>query len=489
MSLKRSNKMQIKFSAIGLVLLFVLVVLMGCRGKLDVPDLSKKFEPSSALRTRELGVYSDHIRVGDITFTSRDGKWDQTIPVKELTESVTLRLSFRGDEFEMSSHGSSWIDEELGLLANVSEIKFGLGGWKTSTVKTGPGVYRREQVTGGSTSRESVTVPENAILTDVLSLYLNRDPGEVGKKRSMKVFNLTLGQDLPFSSLYNGPTPDGRSFTVKYWGMEEKLWLDDNGMVSKEEMALGVVAREPGEREVLGALPLERVLSQTAVPATGIPDDLGKRTQAEITIEGSFRKPPDTRWQTVRMGDDSALVTLREPVIPPPGERVADQGKSPSDTFGLDLDSPRIRELASEITEGLDDPWEKALAINKWVYNNVGKSMRECFSALQVLETGEGECQSHSLLTAALCRATGVPARFVYGVVYLPDRGAFLFHTWVEVHVGDWIPMDPTLGNFPAGVDHLVLATGGYRDQFKLFPFIMGQGGWRISMTGDSPGF
>ena len=73
------------------------------------------------------------------------------------------------------------------------------------------------------------------------------------------------------------------------------------------------------------------------------------------------------------------------------------------------------------------------------------------------------------------------------GVVYLPDRDAFLFHTWVDVHVGEWIPMDPTLGNFPAGVDHLVLATGGYRDQFKLFPFIMGQGGWRISMAGDSP--
>ena len=128
MSQKRSNKMQIKFSAIGLVLLIVLAVSMGCRGKPAAPDPTSRFSEPGSQRTRELGVYSDQIRVGDITFTSRDGKWDQTIPVKELTESVTLRLSFRGDEFEMSSHGSSWIDEELGLLANVSEIKFGLGG-------------------------------------------------------------------------------------------------------------------------------------------------------------------------------------------------------------------------------------------------------------------------------------------------------------------------------------------------------------------------
>ena len=157
-------------------------------------------------------------------------------------------------------------------------------------------------------------------------------------------------------------------------------------------------------------------------------------------------------------------------------------GLMPSDTFALNLDSPRIRDLAREITGSLEDPWQKAEAIGKWVNRELGKSMRECFSALQVLETGEGECQSHSLLTVSLCRAAGLPARFAYGVVYLPEREAFGFHTWVQVHVGDWIPMDPTLGNIPAGVDHLTLAVGGYQDQFRLFPFIMGQGGWRIKM-------
>ncbi len=140
-----------------------------------------------------------------------------------------------------------------------------------------------------------------------------------------------------------------------------------------------------------------------------------------------------------------------------------------------------------KITGSLEDPWEKALAIGRWVNSEIGKSMRECFSALQVLQTGEGECQSHSLLTVSLCRAAGLPARFVYGVVYLPDRGAYGFHTWVQVHVGDWVPIDPTLGNFPAGVDHLTLAVGGYQDQFRLFPYIMGQGGWRIKMQENSP--
>ena len=36
-----------------------------------------------------------------------------------------------------------------------------------------------------------------------------------------------------------------------------------------------------------------------------------------------------------------------------------------------------------------------------------------------------------------------------------------------------WVP-------FPAGVDHLTLVQGGYKDQFSMFPYIMGDGGWSI---------
>jgi transglutaminase-like putative cysteine protease len=169
-----------------------------------------------------------------------------------------------------------------------------------------------------------------------------------------------------------------------------------------------------------------------------------------------------------------------KPRVPGPDQRLPDRDLIKGDSFGLDLDSSRIRDLSQKIAGSREDPWEKAVAIGRWVNQEIGKSMRECFSALQVLETGEGECQSHSLLTVSLCRAAGLPARFAYGVVYLPDRGVFGFHTWVEVHVGEWIPMDPTLGNFPAGVDHITLAAGGYQDQFRLFPYIMGKGGWRI---------
>jgi hypothetical protein len=297
---------------------------------------------------------------------------------------------------------------------------------------------------------------------------------------------MSLGQEFPLTWTFEGETERGRLFSVTYWGMEERIWLDADGMVVREEMLLGVQARAPSADERTGSLSLESVLSATAVPAIGIPEDLADREEVTLYMEGAFRQPHAGEWQVVRMEGDRAFVRLSRPTVGPPEERETAPGITPSDTFALDLDSARIRDLSSRITEGVTDPWEKTLAIVRWVHGNLGKSMRESFSAVQVLEAGEGECQSHSLLTVALCRAAGLPCRFAYGVVYMPARGAYLFHTWVEVHVGAWIPLDPTLGDFPAGVDHLTLAVGGFRDQFRIFPYIVGNAGWRISLA-DPP--
>lgn len=435
---------------------------------------------------RELGIYSGTERVGDLCFTIRKGSWDGQTEATELKESVHLRISFRSEKFTLSSEQIAWVDGDLGLLGGEGTVDFGAGKWETKTVRTGDGRYELVQSTLGREKREPITVPEEALASEVLPLYLHRHSGEKGNKKELKVFNMTLGQELPFTSTYQGVTPVGRKFTVTYWGMEERIWLDADGMVVREEMALGVLARAPRKHEIIGHLALEKVLTQTAVPAWRLPADLGQRQQVLLALEGSVRTPPDGKWQKVKIDGERVLVRLIRPVIPTPDKRNPDSGMMPADDFALDLESSRITGLAMEITEKLTDPWEKALAVGRWAHNNLGKSMRECFSALQVLEAGEGECQSHSLLVIALCRALEIPARFAYGVVYMPDQDSFLFHTWVEVHVGEWVPIDPTLGNFPAGVDHLTLAVGSYRDQFRIFPFIMGKGGWRISLV-DSP--
>lgn len=470
-------------SLTAMVAVIVLLAAVGCRDRSAIVDLAGRFTPSGEENVRELGIYTGKDRVGDLRLSRMNGDWQGAGPVVQLSERVHLRVSFRGDRFSITSSQTSYVGEDMELIASVGSMDFGAGSWETRVLKIEDGVYEREQVTGGSRNRDRVSVPDGTLISDVLPLYFENIQMEKHTKIKLGVFNMTLGQEFPLTLEYRGVTENGRLFAVTYWGMEERIWIDDAGMVVREEMTLGVNARAPEGKEQVGHLALETILSQTAVPAVKIPADLGERDEAVVVLQGSLRTPPEGRWQRVNVTDDGVLVTLIKPAIPSPDHRRPDMDLMPDDVFGLDLDSPRIRELSMEITGSLEDPWDKAMAIGRWVNSEIGKSMREGFSALQVLQTGEGECQSHSLLTVSLYRAAGLPARFAYGVVYLPDREAFGFHTWVQVHVGDWIPMDPTLGNFPAGVDHLTLAVGSYKDQFRLFPFIMGKGGWRISMA------
>ena len=474
--------------SLSLVLLVAAALLLacvpgGCRERSPAADPSTFFRSSGGESVRDLGIYAGEERVGDLRVSRRNGTWEGEGPAVEIAESVHLRLSFRKDRFSLSYSQTSWISDSMELLGSAGNLDFGAGGWQTTLLKMEKGTYRREQATTGSLEREVVRVPSGTLPSDALPLYLERFRGEKGHRERLTIFNFTMGREFPLLLEFRDEEPEGRLFSLSYWGMQENLWVDDRGMVARADMLLGVQARSPAGEERTGYLSLEKVLSQTAVPGVGIPSDLGARQEAVLSLEGALSAPPGGRWQTVETGDQGTTVRLLRPVIPEPGDRKPDPELMPRDGFGLDLDSGRIQELAREITGSTVDPWQKSLDIGRWVHDNLGKSMKECFSALQVLESGEGECQSHSLLAVALSRAAGLPARFVYGVVYLPERKAFGFHTWVEVHVGEWIPMDPTLGNFPAGVDHLTLAAGGYRDQFSLFPYVMGEKGWRIRFS------
>ena len=74
------------------------------------------------------------------------------------------------------------------------------------------------------------------------------------------------------------------------------------------------------------------------------------------------------------------------------------------------------------------------------------------------LERRSGDAREFALLTTALARAAGVPAHPVAGL--LQHDGRFYMHTWTEVYVGRWIPVDAMLGQFPADASHLPFLSG-----------------------------
>jgi len=65
-------------------------------------------------------------------------------------------------------------------------------------------------------------------------------------------------------------------------------------------------------------------------------------------------------------------------------------------------------------------------------------------TAAEALELGNGVCQDHAHLMLALCRARGLPARYVSGYVDVGEVSDAASHAWVDVWLDDlgWVAVD-----------------------------------------------
>lgn len=144
---------------------------------------------------------------------------------------------------------------------------------------------------------------------------------------------------------------------------------------------------------------------------------------------------------------------------------------------------PRIAATARQIADGSRDPAVVAERLAEWVHASLRKEITPSIpSAAQVLASRRGDCNEHTVLYVALARALGLPAREAVGLVHLDDR--FFYHAWPEVWLGDWVAVDPTLGQFPAGPGHLRFLVGGLARQVELIRLV---GRLDLEFVGEAP--
>ena len=120
----------------------------------------------------------------------------------------------------------------------------------------------------------------------------------------------------------------------------------------------------------------------------------------------------------------------------------------------------RVRDLADDIVDGVDNDYDKAIAVRNYLlrypYNldiDAPPSDQDGVDYF-LFDLREGYCDYYASSMAVLLRAAGVPARYVLGYAsgrYNQARGAYEvlelhYHSWVEVYFPDygWIPFEPT---------------------------------------------
>jgi transglutaminase/protease-like cytokinesis protein 3 len=149
-------------------------------------------------------------------------------------------------------------------------------------------------------------------------------------------------------------------------------------------------------------------------------------------------------------------------------------------------DDPNIAAEAKKIVKKIKNAAHAAKEIERFVAVHIeNKSLSIGYAtASEVFQSREGDCTEFAVLTAAMCRAVGIPARVVVGVAYVDEfmelEDVFGGHAWTEVYLnGKWVGLDSAFrasgrGGFDAGHIALAMGSGDLEDFFGVL-FNLGQ--------------
>jgi transglutaminase-like putative cysteine protease len=250
------------------------------------------------------------------------------------------------------------------------------------------------------------------------------------------------------------------------------MWADSTGQILKaEQQTLGklVTFRTTKEGALAPSGPIQFDLISGTVIKTPrlIPNsEKTRHVKYRLTFSGgdiSETIPSDAR-QTVQPEKDHDLAILivksAGPLDGQPGPAEVDAQYLKPNVLITSQDS-RVRSLAQRATRGVVDPWEKAQRINHWVIQNIrDKDFGVGFAAAsEVARNLRGDCSEHAVLMAAMCRASGIPARVVVGLVYVERHQGFGYHMWDEVYINQrWVAIDPSWDQTTVDAAHIKLS-------------------------------
>ncbi|MFC1735602.1 transglutaminase family protein [Candidatus Hydrogenedentota bacterium] len=442
-----------------------------------------------------MGVYMGGEKVGYSRFQRNS---DSDKPGMAVHRNRTrLRLNLLGSPVELETSSKTILDEtgrptEFSFTLDSSGHKLAVEG-----KATGSGLDVRID-TGGEIYEKTIEMGGEFAFFDRFSLGIAIPKMEKHRTYALDVFEplsasaqkarITYVGDEELAIL--GKTDSFAKVEIDIQGAKSNAWLDRNGDVVKLATIMGLeMVREP-PNEAISAItdgaesagPLMDMAALSSVPVGTKIEEARRVEYMKVRITGISPADYDLDGGTQRVTDSiKGIVEIGPVSLPagPPALSVAD-GPDPEllkPSVFVQSENSRIVETAASIVGDEPDPWVAAVKIARWVNANVEKRIVASVpSAVDVLNTLEGDCNEHTVLFTALARAAGVPARTAIGLVYSEDYGdkSFYYHAWPEVFVGAWVPMDPTFGQDIADATHVRLINGDI-DQWIGILQILGQ--------------
>jgi transglutaminase-like putative cysteine protease len=271
---------------------------------------------------------------------------------------------------------------------------------------------------------------------------------------------------------------------MSFSGLTTTAWITDTGEIVREESPMGLITVLETQQEAT-ALAVSSRMQEDMLQASAIVPVMSNRRQQIVEPRDVKRlrlRLIGADWSKADVSGSGQTVSGDVIELTDPRDLVGSARPGDLDRYlvaepFIESDAAEIRAEAERMVAGVTGTRARAERLTREVNQLIEKKPTVSLpSALEVLRTKVGDCNEHTALFVALARSLGIPARINVGVVYI--HGAFYYHAWPEVYIdegsqrGLWLPVDPTLNQFPADATHLRLARGGLEQQAAILPLI-----------------
>jgi len=454
--------------------------------------------------TEYYAIFLDGKKIGHSTRTRRvTGGRVVTIETAKMTVG-------RGQLPMTVSQSETCIETDKGEPLGFESVQdFGLMAQKTKGTVAPDGKLTVTTIFSGKEQVRTLDWPEGALMAEGLRLLTEKMGLSAGVSYQQKLFipamleattvNVTVGQTakvdllgrvVPLTELTTTLSAlTGPVTTISYVDRRlRSLKTITPVMGMTVEMIACNKAFALSENDVVD------FLAKTILPSPVPLDGIAAASSATYRLEPTGRKKLAgmiaTDSQTVQPDGKGGVIVKVAPAKAPAGVKFPYKGTdaeivaATKPTRWVQSDDKQVIALARKAVGKETDAAKAARKVERFVGQYITKKNLSVgyATAAEVAAGREGDCSEHAVLTAAMCRAVGIPARVVVGYVYankmMGYSNVFGPHAWVEAYVGrKWIGLDATRGG--VGPGHIAQAAGN-GDPAGFFGIITSMGSFKI---------
>jgi hypothetical protein len=424
----------------------------------------KDADITPTLRTDWYGVYLNDKKVGYVK-TGR-ARIDDTIVETNATQ---MKLASFGKKAELKFDQTSTFEAKppYRLLAATYEQDDGKVSKKIRAKRVENGFEYTIEASGAKRTRQ-VGDLEFTLADSLASELWIRSAPKVGEQILVKDLDVEdWKRDQTKFTIKNIKTSLVGGVEVKYSEVEsesQKYMLkllarhDSTGKMLSGFLAIFELRLEPEAQAknteysqdlfVLGQAKVDQPLGWTT-----------KLMEVVLRVDGKFEGLENGPLQTVVLDKDgSKLIKIGKKygnVLRPTAMEIEE---NVAETNAYPISDPKIKAMALRAIGDAKAPEAKVRRIVSFVHGYIKPSLEVTVPNIHnLMDKQRGDCKSYALLTTNLCRAVGIPAREVSGLLYMgDDQKSFGGHAWNEVVLnGVWVPVDATLDQVEVDAGHI----------------------------------